>query len=434
VLGIVTALLFGVVPLVGTGARDIATGLRDGARGTTRSAVRASLVVGEIALSVTLLVGAGQLMQTFLRLQTRNSGFRSGGVIVAKAVLWAPGSRQQAAAVLNNTHARVLAALQALPRVEAASVTNALPYTRTSIDRTQFDMFIKGREAEETTTLAPLTGGDVGASYFRTMGIPLLSGRLFEPTDTTESEPVIVISERAVRMFWPNEDPVGRLMSWGRPTDANPWTRVVGVVGNVRHHASESDVGIELYYPVTQWPVGNSYYVLRTAGDPDPLLDSVRRTILAAEPMAAVPSVKTMERTIAESLWQRRLWGPLFSAFAVLALVLAGVGVYGVVSYTAAQRTREMGVRLALGAAPSDVKGLVVGQGMQLCGIGAVIGSTGALALGQLASTLLFGVQPHDPATYGIVLLVILMIGPLACWVPAARASRVDAVIALRTE
>jgi putative ABC transport system permease protein len=299
----------------------------------------------------------------------------------------------------------------------------------------QADIFIKGRAEQDTHTLASITGADVSPDYFSTMRIPLIRGRLFESTDTVESQPVIVISERAAQLFWPNQDPIGQEISWGKPSDkSNPWTRVVGIVGDVKHHAAEGDVGVEFYYPLAQWPVTTSYYVVRTDGAPETMLDTVHRTIVDAERTIAVTSVKTVERTMTESLWQRRMWGVLFTAFAVLALVLAALGIYGVISYAVAQRVREMGVRLAIGATPGEVRRLVVREGMTLCIIGAVCGAAAALALGQLASSLLFGVAAHDPVTYAVVLATIAVTGLAACWLPAVRASRVDPTTALRAE
>jgi putative ABC transport system permease protein len=267
------------------------------------------------------------------------------------------------------------------------------------------------------------------------MRIPLLRGRLFETTDTTESQPVIIISERAAKLFWPNQDPIDRFISWGKPSDKdNPWTRVVGVVGNVKHHAAEGDVGVEFYYPVTQWPVASSYYVIRSAGDPEAMFESVRRTITSAEGTIAVRSVQTVERTMNDSLWQRRLWGVLFTAFAALALLLAAVGIYGVVSYAVAQRFREMGVRLALGATPGKLRRLIVREAMILCGLGTIAGLAGAFALGRFASSLLFGVAVFDSATYTLVLVTIGATSLAACWFPALRASRIDPISALRSE
>lgn len=433
-LGIVTALLFGLVPLAAGWRPNLHDDLRDGARGSTRSPVRSSLVVAEVALSVLLLVGAGLLVRTFQELQRRDPGFRPEGVVATRVVLWAPGSRTASAATLNGIHQRVLAALQALPGVRSAAVSNYLPYADGAVERRQADIFIKGRAEDDTKTLAPITSGDVSPEYFATMRIPLVRGRLFEPTDTTESEPVIVISERAARLFWKDRDPIGEYISWGRVTPVNPWTRVVGIVGNVKHHAAEGEVGVEFYYPVTQWPVATSYYVVRTDGDPETYLEAIRRTVQTAEPGVAITSIKTVEQTMTESLWQRRLWAVLFGAFAALALALAAIGVYGVISYIVAQRTREMGVRLALGAEPRAVRGLVLREGMRLCAVGVALGMAGAFALGRAVESLLFGVHAFDATTYAVVLGVIVGTVFLACWLPALRASWVSPTVALRTE
>lgn len=432
--GVLTAVLFALGPVLASRRVDLTDTLQAGSRGTTRSPVRSVLVVAEIALSVVLLVGAGLLIRTFVVLQQRDPGFRSDGIVAARVVLWAPGSRQESAAALTNTHQRVLDALRALPGVRSAAVTNSLPYTATATGRTQADIFVQGRSADEKTVVG-IAGADVSADYFQVMGIPLVRGRLFTPSDTNTSEPVVIVSERAARVFWPDQDPIGRMVSWGNPTpQANPWTRVVGIVGDIRHYAAEGDTGVEFYYPITQWPVATSYYVVRTATDPDPMLDTIRRTILSMEGSAAITSVKTMERTVTESLWQRRLWGTLFAAFAGLSLLLAAVGIYGVISYAVAQRTRELGVRLALGARPAELQRLVVREGMILCGIGALVGSAVALGLGQAASSLLFDVTPYDVPTYAVVLGAIGLTGLAACWIPALRASRVDPTTALRFE
>jgi putative ABC transport system permease protein len=435
VAGLATALLFGVGPMMLATRLDAASGLRDGARGTARSRLRSTLIVTEIAVSVVLLVGAGLLVQTLARLQHRHPGFESSGVAAARAVLWVAGTRKESATALNAIHSRVLEVLAALPGVRSAAVTNYLPYSGTSTERIQADIFIKGRAEEETKTLASITGADVSPDYFAAMRIPLVRGRLFDASDTSDSPPVVVVSERAARLFWPDQDPIGRDISWGKPTpDGNPWTRVIGIVGNVKHHAAEGDQGVEFYYPITQWPVAASYYVARTEGDPDALLDTIRRTITGTERTIAVPWVKTVERTISESLWQRRMWGVPFTAFATLALGLAAVGIYGVISYAVAQRAREMGIRQALGATPAEVRRQIVREGMGLCAIGAAIGLAGALALGRQASSLLFGVTAHDGVTYALVVAIMAATSLAACWMPAMRAARVHPVVALRAE
>jgi predicted permease len=434
-IGLVTSLVFGLAPLLSALGLDLAAGLRHGTRGTARSHLRSALVGLEIALSVVLLIGAGLLVQTFAALQARDPGFVGDGVAAARVVLWIPGTRTESSAALNAIHARVLAALAGLPGVRSAAVTNYLPYSSATTQRIQADIFIRGQADAFNQTVTPITGADVSRDYFATMRIPLLRGRLFEATDTTDSAPVIVISERAAQRFWPGQDPIGREISWGQPkAGSNPWTRVVGVVGNVRHHAAEGEEGVEFYYPITQWPVATSHYVVRTDGDPAALLSTLRRTITDVEPSIAVTSTTTVEQTIGDSLWQRRLWSVLFSLFAALALGLAAIGVYGVVSYSVAQRQREMGLRQALGASPREVRMLVLRDGLLLTAAGAVGGLAAALLLGRLASNLLFGVTAYDGGTYGLVIVAITVTVLAACWLPARRASRVQPSVALTAD
>jgi putative ABC transport system permease protein len=431
-IGLVTAVIFGLMPMLAATRVDLTRGLREGARGSARSRLRSALVVAEIALSVVLLVGAALMMKTFLHLQHRHPGFEGTGVVLARVVAWAPGPREQSAPVLEQIHGRVHAALRRIPGVMTVASSNDVPYAMSRTDRLRADVYLRGHAAEDTKLVVPIVGADVSPEYFKALRIPLQQGRGFEPSDTIGSEPIVIISVRAARTLFPNQDPVGQFLSWGKPTTRNPWTRVVGVVGDIRQFAAEGDSGMELYYPIAQWPVSNSYYVVRTAGDPDALLDTIRRTILTADPTLAVRSVRTFERVVTESLWQRRLWGVLFTAFSVLALGLAAVGVYGVVSYAVAQRQREMGIRLALGAAPARVRALVVGESMRLCAVGVLTGLGGAFLLARAIESLLFGVPPHDPSTYTIVTLTIAAICLIACWVPARQASRVNPVTVLR--
>ncbi|MBC8165728.1 MAG: ABC transporter permease [Bryobacteraceae bacterium] len=434
-LSLLTGLIFGVVPALQASRVDLNSVLKEGARGSSsKGRLRHALVVAEVALSLILLVGAGLMMQTFLKLQQTDAGFDGEGVLVARVIRYAAGTPKESAAVLHNFHSRVLENVRRIPGVTLAAVTNNIPYAQNQTERNRADIAIKGRSKDETKTLAPLAGADVSADYFRTMRIPLLRGRLFDDSDTNTSPTVAVINEQGANMFWPNQDPIGQEILWGQLSETNPYCRIVGVVGDVKQQAAEGDNGVELYYPLTQWPVANTYYVIRTQGDPERYADPLRRAIQATDQNAAIESVKTMDRRVDESLWQRRLWGVLFTAFAALALLLAAVGLYGVMSYAVAQRTREIGIRMALGAQPGGVRALVVRDGMILVGLGVAAGMIVSVVLGRFISSLLFGVGALDVATYIAVPAVLSLVALLACWIPATRASGVDPLIALRDE
>jgi putative ABC transport system permease protein len=411
------------------------TVLKEGGRGGSRQVrLRTVLIVGEVAFSALLLVCAALLAQALLRLQQVERGFNASGLVTVRTVRAQPqtATLRQTAALLTAAHERMIAALEAIPGVATAAVTNGLPFTGTQTERGQGSFAIRGRI--DLKTMVPYAGSDVSGGYFRTMEIPLLRGRLFDTSDTPASPMVAIVNERAARLLWPGVDPIGQEILWGPESPANPYCRIVGIVGNVRHQAGETENGIEIYYPSTQWPIANRYYVVRTIGDPDALTDAIRRTIEATERNATVAEVKSMARRIDDSLWQHRLWGVMFGAFAILALTLAAVGLYGVLSHSVGQRTQEIGIRLALGAAPSGVGGMVVREAMALCAIGLVLGLLAAWAVGQVVSGLLFRVPAHDPVTFAAVAGILCAAAAAAAWVPAWRASRVDPIVALRKE
>jgi putative ABC transport system permease protein len=276
----------------------------------------------------------------------------------------------------------------------------------------------------------------VSPGFFETLGIPLLAGRGIDARDTTDSPMVVIVNERAAKALWPDRDAIGQELYWGMdsPSLENPYCKVVGVVGNVRHLAGEADDGLELYYPYTQYPITNVFYLIRTRGDPLELAGTVREAVHSVDRNAAIVYVKTMEQLIDESLWQRRLWSVLLNGFGVVALVLVAVGLYGLLAYLVAQRTREIGVRMALGAEPGGILTEVLGQGARLLGLGVALGLAGALGLRRLLASLLFGVSAADPASLAGATLVLALVALLACYLPARRAARLDPVRALREE
>jgi putative ABC transport system permease protein len=434
-LTVLTGVLFGLAPALQASRLDVSLALKEGARGSiARGRFRAVLVVSEVALSLVLLVCAALLMQTLIRLQAVGTGFMSEGLLTVRIIKYQAGTRRESAALLSTAHARVLEGLRRIPGVSSASVTNSLPFTGTQTERSRADIAIRGRAKEDTKILAPLAGADVSADYFRTMHIPLVRGRLFDDSDTNSSPFVVVINERGAKLLWPDRDPIGEELLWGQLTPSNPYCRIVGIVGDVRHQAAEGDNGIELYYPITQWPVANSYYVVRTAANPDALAIAVRSAIESADPAAAVAEIKTMQRKMGESLWEERLWGTMFGVFSGLALLLAAVGLYGVMSHSVAQRTREIGIRMALGARPGAVARMVVGEALLLVSTGGLLGFAMSAGVGRTIRSFLHGVAPYDPGLYLTVAAVLSAVALLAVWLPAYRASRIDPIVALRSE
>jgi putative ABC transport system permease protein len=435
---LVTSFLFGLIPALTATRTNLQALIKEGTRGSSArsSRLRGALVIAEIALSVVLLIGAGLMMQTFLRLHAMNPGFHPEDLLIVRVTKFQNGNRAERAAVMSGFHERVLASLRAIPGVISAAAVSGVPYTSGQDERRKADLLIKGRSNEELKQLAPVSGADASAGYLETMQIPLLRGRYFDQRDTPSSQMVVIVSERTAKTLWPGMDPIGREIFWGAgtPTPENPYCTVVGVVGNVRYNAAEADNGLELYYPYTQYPVSNVYYLLRTRMSAGRINQDARTVIRAIDQNAPIVWTKSMEQIMDESLWQRRLWGVLFAVFAGLALVLAAIGIYGVMSYMVSQRTREIGIRVALGASRASVLRLVIRNGFGLVIVGLVGGVGAALALSQLVRSLLFGVTPTDRATFAGVPCLLAVVALVACYVPARSAASVDPLTALRQE
>ena len=436
---VISGLALGVAPAVMGSRLNLTEALKDGTRGSSgESWGRSALVVTEVAASLLLLLGAGLLMKTFVQMQNADHGFEAENLIVANvrnslfSQATYSSSRAERAALLAAYHERVLARLHAIPGVESAAVTNSLPYTGGALRHGR--LRVQGQAEEETQFLLPTTGADVSWDYFEAMRIPLTAGRFFERTDASDMAPVVIVNEVGARALFGERNPIGQMVQWGDTVGpSNPYCRVVGVVGDVKQEGAERDA-IELYYPFTQWPVGGGYYVLRTYLDQAAVSRDIRAAVSREDQNAAIVSIQSMTERIDAALWQRRLWGVLFSVFAALALLLASVGLYGLLSYSVSVRARDIGIRLALGATPAGVRAMVVRRGMALVLLRLAIGLVLAAGAVRTIAHLLVDVAVFDWAIYAPVAGCLAAAGLLASLWPAVRASRLDPAQSLRSE
>jgi putative ABC transport system permease protein len=437
-ISLLSAVVFGLAPALAGSRPDLHEELktRSGGRGGPgRRRARSLLVVAEIALSLVLLAGAGLLVKSFARLQGIDPGFRSDHLLAVRLSL--PKQRYAGRAATAAYCDTLRERLAALPGVESAGVISALPLSGT-VAAVPFT--IEGRSApadEHLQTHWRLA--DAGA--FKALGIPLLAGRPFDARDTALAPPVALISRGFARRFWPKGDPIGATLRIDDNDSGPRPVQVVGVVGDVRHLGLDSEPEPHLYLPLQQAHedsvgllTGNQYWLLRTSVGPLSLAPSARRAIASLDPDVPASNIRTMEQYLEASVAPRRFNLRLLLVFAAAALVLAGTGLYGVISYGVTQRTHEIGVRMTFGALRRDVLRLVVGQGMTLAAAGVGLGLLVSLALARAARGLLFGVGAGDPATYAGIAALVLAVALVACWIPARRATRVTPITALRAE
>jgi putative ABC transport system permease protein len=428
-LSIAAGLGFGLVPAWHAATTEPGRSLKEGGRATEGkrlSAFRSAAVASEVALALMLLFGAGLLVRSLTRLQAVDPGFQSSHVLTMSVSL--PGSRYGEESRKAQFFGQLLDRVARLPGVAAAGVVSHLPLAGRGLNAD-----VRADHGPETSMLADYVSATPG--YFRAMGIPLLAGRQLGEGDGPQSPPVVVISDRLARRLWPGQDPVGRRVAVGASIGADTSPRViVGVVGDVRASGLESEPGAAVYAPFAQnaWPTMS--VVVRSSADPVQLAAAVRRQVLAQDPDQPVYAVRTLDDVLGASLASRRVQMLLLGAFALAALALAAVGVYGVVAQTVRRRTHEIGVRVALGAQRRDVLRLVVGRGMRPVGIGVLAGGVAAAATGRLLRGLLYGVTPADPTTFVAAAIFLAVIALVACVLPARRAVRVDPVVALRSE
>jgi putative ABC transport system permease protein len=428
---LLTGLLFGAAPALQTSRVDLNDTLKEGGRGASggRSRARSLLVVAEIALSLVVLVGAGLMIQSFLRLKRVNIGLDAHNVLTAEVSL--PRAKYKEVDQRVAFYKRLLERMRNLPGIEAASATGTLPLGGGGWGRS---LTVEGFPVLSVGQAPAIQHTVVTPDYFRTMGIPLLAGRDFNDADAKDAPNVTIIDERLAREYWPNESPIGKRVRFGPPEDNEPWHTIVGVVGTVRHQRMQEDTRKSVYLPQAKIPIGGMALVLRTTSNPQELAGALRREVAQLDPDLPVSEVATMEEVVAESIWQPRLYATLFAVFAGGALLLALIGIYGVMAFLVQTRTHEIGVRMALGATTRDVFRLIVGRGMKLTAVGVLIGVAGALALTRLMHSLLFNTSATDPLTFVVISALLALAAFLACYLPARRAAKVDPLIALRYE
>jgi putative ABC transport system permease protein len=428
-LSVLTGLIFGIIPALARAKPPLNETLKEGGRTNAafgRGRVRGALIVSEVALSLALLVGAGLLIKSFWRLTQVNPGFQTDHLLTMNVVLI--GEKYKETAQVISFYRELPARLGALPGVKAVSAASVLPI---SGGDGAGNLTIEGRDFPPAQTPSA-SFRRILPNYFSVMGIPLRQGREFDERDTG-AEKVVIINEGMARRFWPDGDAIGKRIKVGPPQN-EPWLTVVGVAGDVKNVGLEADARLATYEPHSQRTSSSMTLAVRTETDPLSLSAAVRGELRAMEKDLLIRPTSTMDERIRRSVAPRRFNMTLLAGFAALALLLAAVGVYGVMSYTVTQRTHEIGVRMALGAQSGAVLKLIVGQGLRLALIGVVIGLPAAFALTRWMEDLLFGVRPTDSWTYGAVAALLLLVALFACWIPARRAAKVDPMVALRCE
>jgi putative ABC transport system permease protein len=432
-ISIITGLLFGLAPALQISKPNLVESLKEGGRGTgsssSRNRLRSALVVSEIALTLVLLVCAGLLIRTVTRLQNVDTGFNPENVLTM--TLGLPAAKYPKPENYIAFNQQVTERISALPGVKAVGTTSVMPLSDNFDGRgLVVEDQPKPRGEEITVDLYVTTPG-----YLRAMEINTLKGRGISEEDTPDSSKVALINKTMAGQLWPNQDPLGKRIRFpGSEKTPQPWRTVVGVVSDVSQYALDKKPPMQIYLPHTQFPTSFNSIVVKTEGDPTALINQVRREILAVDKDQAVFNVTTLDRMKGESMSIRSFFMLLLLVFAGLALVLAAVGIYGVMSYVASQRTHEIGIRMALGAQASDVLKLLIGNGMALALIGVIAGLASAFAATRLMADLLFGVTATDAVTFITVSAGLSAVALLACYIPARRATKVDPLVALRYE
>ncbi len=429
-LALLSGCVFGLAPALASSKPDLNRSLKDSARGSTaqRHRIRDGLVVAEVALVLVLLAGAGLLIKSFWRLQSESPGFNPDRVLTAQVVL--SGSSYPNPDARRAFYRRLRERLQALPGAPATAIVNPLPVSGTGW-QTRF--MIEGRPRPKAGEFPTAEWMQVSPEYFRTMQIPLLRGRTFTELDREDAPPVTIVDEAFTRRHFAGEDPLGRRLAYG-DADHPVWCEIVGVVAHVKINGVAEEAGIQLYVPYLQGSYAPMTVLIRTSNGPQEAATAARNILKGIDPGLPLYNVRMMDELLDNTVSERRLAMLLLSAFAVLALVLVTLGIYGVMAFTVGQRTHEIGIRMALGARRAGVLALVVRRGMTWVSIGLAVGLAATFGLTRLLRSLLFSVEPTDPLILGTVPVFLALVALAACYLPARRAAGVDPLLALRSE
>ncbi|MBO0859817.1 MAG: ABC transporter permease [Chloracidobacterium sp.] len=432
-LALLTGLLVGTLPALQAGKVDLLEALKDGSQGGSERAgwrvfsFRGGLVAGEIALALVLLAGAGLLIRSFVNVLNLDPGFDRENILTVSLTL--PETKYSGRENKGDFYQLLIERLQSIPGVVAAGATNKLPLSRTNYFGLLFE--VEGRQKQDAFQTRFANFLSISPDYFRAMGIPLLQGRGFTAADTDKAPPVVIINDRMARQLFPNGDALGQRIKLPLERTGR---EIVGVVGSVRLKSLEEDPAKDMYLPYLQGGNPPVTLVIRTVFEPLSVAGAAREVVRALDKDLPLYDIKTVEQRVSESVAQRRFLVTLMSCFAALAICLAAIGIYGVVSYAVTRRTHEIGVRMALGAQSRAVSRLIIGQGMRLAAAGIISGLLAAYWLSRFIKTFLFNLAPTDPITFVGITGLVAAVALLACYVPSRRATKVDPVVALRCE
>ena len=433
-LAVTTAIVFGTIPAVQFSRTDVNDAMKEGGRGS--GVLRSALVVTEFALALVLLVGAALLMRSLWRLQHVELGFNSRNVVTAR--LWLPQPNDPTQGKYFTHAARlalyedVLRRARSLPGVAGAAAAISLPFDGT---RSHSTITVEGQANDAASRIPAVQTNAASAEYFEVMGVQLLRGRTFSERDDQRAAPVVVVTDSMAKRYWPGEDPVGRRLHVGGPQAKNPWITVIGVVNDVRTERVEDQPRPTIYRPLKQESnPGGVSIVLKASADPKALGMALTRQVRAADPDQPTYGIRPLDYLVSTAMASRRVVTQLLGGFAASALVLAAVGIYGVMAFTVGQRTREIGIRMALGAHPRSIVALVLRHALILAACGVVCGSVAAAVVSTLMANMLFQVEPMEPFTYAAIAVLLSLTAALAAWLAARKASAVDPIIVLRVE